>query len=152
MFSEAEAEVHGADQSVTKLQSLLVLIFWVWESIRSNINMHRRHSCGGQKMLLQMKPSTQWHTSLLWGLSDGKCSCDEYIYILNHTQHNSSFEYQLNLPADSPVLIQSGFAMLAIAKISAARNRHPEMMVSLSISPQAVSERGKKIGGRCPKT
>lgn len=38
-------------------------------------------------------------------------------------------------PADSPVLIQSGFAMLAIAKISAARNRHPEMIVSLSISP-----------------
>lgn len=40
-----------------------------------------------------------------------------------------------NLPADSPVLIQSGFAMLAIAKISAARNRHPEMIVSLSMSP-----------------
>lgn len=41
----------------------------------------------------------------------------------------------LHLPADSPVLIQSGFAMLAIAKISAARNRQPEMMVSLSMSP-----------------
>jgi len=41
----------------------------------------------------------------------------------------------LSLPADSPVLIQSGFAMLAIAKISAARNRHPEMIVSLSIPP-----------------
>lgn len=41
----------------------------------------------------------------------------------------------LHLPADSPVLIQSGFAMLAIAKISAARNRQPEMIVSLSISP-----------------
>lgn len=40
----------------------------------------------------------------------------------------------LRLPADSPVLIQSGFAMLAIAKISAARNRQPEMMVSLSMS------------------
>lgn len=39
-----------------------------------------------------------------------------------------------HLPADSPVLIQSGFAMLAIAKISAARNRQPEMMVSLSMS------------------
>lgn len=39
----------------------------------------------------------------------------------------------LHLPADSPVLIQSGFAMLAIAKISAARNRHPEMIVSLSM-------------------
>lgn len=38
-------------------------------------------------------------------------------------------------PADSPVLIQSGLAMLAMAKISAARKRHPEMMVSLSISP-----------------
>ena len=37
------------------------------------------------------------------------------------------------LPADSPVLIQSGFAMLAIAKISAARNRHPDIMVNLSI-------------------
>lgn len=48
----------------------------------------------------------------------------------------------LHLPADSPVLIQSGFAMLAIAKISAARNRHPEMIVSLSMSPadEAVSD------------
>lgn len=38
------------------------------------------------------------------------------------------------LPSSSPVLIQSGFTTLAIAKISAARNRHPEIMVSLSIS------------------
>lgn len=37
-------------------------------------------------------------------------------------------------PADSPVLIQSGLARLAMAKMSAARKRHPEMMVSLSIS------------------
>lgn len=52
----------------------------------------------------------------------------------------------LHLPADSPVLIQSGFAMLAIAKISAARNRHPEMIVSLSISPadEAVNDAGKR--------
>ena len=57
----------------------------------------------------------------------------------------------LHLPADSPVLIQSGFAMLAIAKISAARNRHPEMIVSLSISPadEAVNDAGKS-GGRSP--
>lgn len=41
----------------------------------------------------------------------------------------------LHLPADSPVLIQSGFAILAIAKISAARKRQPEMIVSLSIFP-----------------
>lgn len=48
----------------------------------------------------------------------------------------------LHLPADSPVLIQSGFAMLAIAKISAARKRQPEMIVSLSISPahEAVND------------
>lgn len=38
------------------------------------------------------------------------------------------------LPADSPVLIQSGFAILAIAKISAAKKRHPDIIVSLSIS------------------
>lgn len=58
----------------------------------------------------------------------------------------------LYLPADSPVLIQSGFAILAMAKISAARNRHPEMIVSLSISPAdgAVHDVGK-CGGRCPK-
>lgn len=50
-----------------------------------------------------------------------------------------------SLPVASPVLIQSGLAMLAIAKISAARNRHPEMMVSLSISSasEAVREAGK---------
>lgn len=45
--------------------------------------------------------------------------------------------YSLNmklLPADSPVLIQSGFATLAMANISAAKKRHPEIMVSLSIS------------------
>lgn len=56
------------------------------------------------------------------------------------------------LPADSPVLIQSGFAMLAIAKISAARKRHPEMIVSLSIPLPAAKPRGKtwKSGGRYP--
>lgn len=53
----------------------------------------------------------------------------------------------LHLPADSPVLIQSGFAILAIAKISAARNRHPEMIVSLSISPadEAVYDVGGNV-------
>lgn len=53
----------------------------------------------------------------------------------------------LHLPADSPVLIQSGFAMLAIAKISAARNRHPEMIVSLSISPanEALNDVEKNV-------
>lgn len=63
-----------------------------------------------------------------------------------HTQNltvglNGSYGL-LRLPADSPVLIQSGFAMLAIAKISAARNRQPEMIVSLSISPadEAVND------------
>lgn len=39
-----------------------------------------------------------------------------------------------NLPVASPVLIQSGLAILAMAKISAARKRHPDMTVSLSIS------------------
>lgn len=41
--------------------------------------------------------------------------------------------------------------MLAIAKISAARNRHPEMIVSLSITPAdgAVND-VVKCGGRCP--
>lgn len=51
----------------------------------------------------------------------------------------------MRAPADSPVLIQSGFAMLAIAKISAARNRHPEIIVNLSMSPakEAVYDVGK---------
>lgn len=39
-----------------------------------------------------------------------------------------------NVPAESPVLIQSGLAMLAMAKMSAARKRHPEITVSLSMS------------------
>lgn len=39
-----------------------------------------------------------------------------------------------NLPAESPELIQSGLAMLAMAKMSAARKRHPEITVSLSMS------------------
>lgn len=55
----------------------------------------------------------------------------------------------MRAPADSPVLIQSGFAMLAIAKISAARNRHPEMIVSLSIAPADKAVGGGKGGGRC---
>lgn len=38
-----------------------------------------------------------------------------------------------NLPAESPVLIQSGLAMLAMAKMSAARKRHPDITVSLSM-------------------
>ena len=33
------------------------------------------------------------------------------------------------------MLIQSGFAILAIAKISAAKKRHPDIIVSLSIFP-----------------
>lgn len=48
-----------------------------------------------------------------------------------NVKDKSSIIHQL--PADSPVLIQSGFAMLAIAKISAARNRHPDIIVNLSI-------------------
>lgn len=39
----------------------------------------------------------------------------------------------IKAPSASPVFIQSGFATLAMAKISAARNKHPEIMVSLSI-------------------
>lgn len=39
-----------------------------------------------------------------------------------------------NVPAESPVLIQSGLAMLAMAKMSAARKRHPDITVSLSMS------------------
>lgn len=39
----------------------------------------------------------------------------------------------MDLPADSPVLIQSGLAMLAMAKMSAARKRHPDITVSLSM-------------------
>lgn len=55
----------------------------------------------------------------------------------------------LHLPADSPVLIQSGFAMLAIAKISAARKRQPEMMVSLSMLPACWLKGvgGERVGG-----
>lgn len=37
-------------------------------------------------------------------------------------------------PPDSPMLIQSGLATLAIAKMSAARKRHPDITVSLSMS------------------
>lgn len=54
----------------------------------------------------------------------------------------------LRLPADSPVLIQSGFAILAIAKISAARNRQPEMIVSLSMSPGDNAVIDESGGGR----
>lgn len=43
----------------------------------------------------------------------------------------------LNPPADSPVLIQSGLTMLAMAKMSAARKRHPDITVSLSMSLRA---------------
>lgn len=97
---------------------------------------------------LLIKPSTQWDTSLLWGLSDG----DVETVARNPTTQNIIVVLNGWLPADSPVLIQSGFAMLAIAKISAARNRHPEMIVSLSISPaeEAVNDFGAKCGGRCP--
>lgn len=42
-----------------------------------------------------------------------------------------------NLPAESPVLIQSGLAMLAMAKMSAARKRHPDITVSLSMTAHA---------------
>lgn len=59
-------------------------------------------------------------------------------------------EWLFHLPADSPVLIQSGLAMLAIAKISAARNRQPEMMVSLSISLAEAAKVWSKYAGRCP--
>lgn len=110
------------------------------------------------------KPSTQWIGSLLWGLSDGRRSCvvcgtvvwKKNPEIKSHKQTRVVLSCRccsLHLPADSPVLIQSGFAMLAIAKISAARNRHPEMIVSLSISPadEAVYDvGGNKCGGRCP--
>ena len=72
----------------------------------------------------------------------GKKSC-------KNTQNKTGSYGLLHLPADSPVLIQSGFAMLAIAKISAARNRHPEMIVSLSISPadESVNDEGEGGGG-----
>lgn len=68
----------------------------------------------------------------------------------DHSKPNSRSVWRicgglLHLPADSPVLIQSGFAMLAMAKISAARNRHPEMIVSLSMPPaeEALTDVGK---------
>lgn len=112
-------------------------------------------------MLLQMKPSTHNGTHLCCG--DYLLLCGESAY---WTEARNPAKKQnktvvvngscglLHLPADSPVLIQSGFAMLAIAKISAARNRHPEMIVSLSISPadEAMNDRGNggKCGGRCP--
>lgn len=97
-------------------------------------------------MLLQINPATRWNRSLYGRLSDSKsvcvCVCDGRGGgggVLKNTQNlmvvlNGSCGL-LRLPADSPVLIQSGFAMLAMAKISAARNRQPEMIVSLSISP-----------------
>lgn len=43
-----------------------------------------------------------------------------------------------NVPAESPVLIQSGLAMLAMAKMSAARKRHPDITLSLSMSVRTV--------------
>lgn len=53
------------------------------------------------------------------------------LHLTNVSQCNA---IMLFLPSASPVLIQSGFAILAMAKISAARKRHPEIMVNLSIS------------------
>lgn len=49
-------------------------------------------------------------------------------------KNSTLFHQNLHLPAESPVLIQSGLAMLAMAKMSAARKRHPEITVSLSIT------------------
>lgn len=125
-------------------------------SITSDVNMH----CGKQKMLLQITTlHTRWGTSLLGRLSVGTCcslifgtEVSDLAKVHKAITVVSCFgNALLHLPADSPVLIQSGFAILAIAKISAARNRHPEMIVSLSISPAdgAVHDVGK-CGGRCP--
>lgn len=58
-----------------------------------------------------------------------------YIWMFLHYKYQRLRERSSpDLPADSPVLIQSGLAMLAMAKMSAARNRHPDMMVNLSIA------------------
>lgn len=84
-------------------------------------------------MLLQIEACTHTHTQGRGGGTD--LCCGDYLLMCEDTKHNSGCYH---LPADSPVLIQSGFAMLAIAKISAARNRHPEMIVSLSISLQLM--------------
>lgn len=53
------------------------------------------------------------------------------MFCKTHINYSVNLKF---LPADSPVLIQSGFATLAMANISAARKRHPEIMVSLSMS------------------
>lgn len=88
---------------------------------------------------------------MLSRLSDGKYDFDDGTVARNPakttTTQNITVYLKGLLPADSPVLIQSGFAMLAIAKISAARNRHPEMIVSLSISPakEAVNDDGGDV-------
>jgi len=47
----------------------------------------------------------------------------------------------MNLPEAPPVLIQSGLAMLAMAKMSAVRKRHPEITVSLSMSVHKLQVR-----------
>lgn len=54
-----------------------------------------------------------------------------------------------NLPPDSPMLIQSGLATLAMAKMSAARKRHPDITVSLSMS---VNTKGGTEGDRASRS
>lgn len=93
-----------------------------------------------------------WRDYLPWWAGRDTGRKTEEATLKRKTQKRECFSMAtpwglLHLPADSPVLIQSGFAMLAIAKISAARNRQPEMMVSLSMSSAWWTGWLKDVGG-----
>lgn len=62
---------------------------------------------------------------------------NDQLHFLNINTELKWSKAPLNPPADSPVLIQSGLTTLAMAKMSAARKRHPEITVSLSMSVRA---------------
>lgn len=64
-------------------------------------------------------------------------------FLSSTRQRNTKFEQ--NVPAESPVLIQSGFATLAMAKMSAARKRHPDITVSLSMSVRTGCGGGRML-------
>lgn len=82
---------------------------------------------------------------LMWLLVD-------FLFRLPHmqsTKNKTQCWSVRNLPPDSPMLIQSGLATLAMAKMSAARKRHPDITVSLSMS---VNTKGGTEGDRASRS
>lgn len=70
----------------------------------------------------------------MWLLIDFLFLCHPDFPHMQSTKNKTQCWSVRNLPPDSPMLIQSGLATLAMAKMSAARKRHPDITVSLSMS------------------